>query len=129
VNVLLDTCAFLYWVSDSRRLPARARATIEDPDNRIFFSAASAMEIATKQRSGKLTLPDAAHLYIPRKLAEHAFERLEITVEHALHVYTMAWHHKDPYDLLILSQSILLGLPLLSDDSVFAHYPVTLIWN
>jgi PIN domain nuclease of toxin-antitoxin system len=128
-NVLLDTCAFLYWVSDSRRLSARARATIADPDNRVYFSAASAMEISTKQQSGKLILPDSADRYVPSQLAEHAFERLDITVDHALHVSLMTWHHKDPFDLQILSQSILLRMPVVSDDSVFASYPVTVIWK
>ncbi len=129
MNVLLDTCAFLYWVSQSPKLSARARETIEDPDNRIFFSAASAMEIAIKQHSGKLILPDAADRYVPSKLQEHSFERIDIAVEHALHVYSMQWHHKDPYDLLILSQCILLGLPVLSDDTKFGSYPVTVIWK
>jgi len=54
---------------------------------------------------------------------------LDISVEHALHVYSLQWHHKDPWDLLILSQSILLKMPLLSDDSWFDKYPVTVIWK
>jgi PIN domain nuclease of toxin-antitoxin system len=129
VNLLLDTCAFLYWVSGSPKLSARAREAIENTANRIFLSAASAMEIATKQRSGKLILPDAAHVYVPKKLEEHAFERLDSTIDHALHVYSMTWHHKDPYDLPILSQSILLGMPIVSDDSLFGSYPVTVLWK
>jgi PIN domain nuclease of toxin-antitoxin system len=106
-----------------------ARETIEDPDNRILFSAASAMEIAIKQHSGKLTLPDAADRYVPLKLQEHSFEMLDITVEHALHVYAMPRHHKDPFDLLIISQCIVLGMPVLSDDAQFTSYPVTVIWK
>jgi PIN domain nuclease of toxin-antitoxin system len=68
-------------------------------------------------------------VHVPEKLTEHRFQSLPITVEDALHVATMAWHHKDPYDLLILSQSILHNLPILSDDALFASYPVTVIWR
>jgi PIN domain nuclease of toxin-antitoxin system len=98
-------------------------------DNRVFFSAASAMEIAIKQHSGKLILPDAADRYVPAKLAEHSFEVLDVKVEHALHVYAMPWHHKDPFDQLILAQCLLLDLPVLSDDALFSRYGVTVIWN
>jgi PIN domain nuclease of toxin-antitoxin system len=129
VDVSLDTCAYLYWVSGNPKLSARARAVIENPDNRIFFSAVSAMEIAIKQRAGKLSLPEPAHLYVPRTLQEHAFERLDLTVQQALHVHSMTWHHKDPFDLLLLSQCILLGMPILSDDAVFQNYPMTVIWS
>src|SRR5207245_2517889 len=128
-NALLDTCGFLYWASGDARLPARVRAILDDADNKIFFSAASAMEIVLKQHSGKLTLPEPAEIYVPKKLAEFEFEMLDIKVAHALHVSSMEWKHKDPFDLLILSQCILLKIPVLSDDGLFEKYPVTVIWK
>jgi PIN domain nuclease of toxin-antitoxin system len=128
VNVLLDTCAFLYWTSGDPRLSARARDVIEDTDNTIFFSVVSAFEIANKQHSGKLTLPDHAERYVPAKLKEFSFQCVDIKIEHALCMRSLVWHHKDPFDLLIISQAICLGMPVLTRDDRFQNYPVTVLW-
>lgn len=128
MNVLLDTCAFLYWASSEKKLSARARDVIEDADNNVFFSVASAFEIAIKQHSGRLILPDEAGRSVPAKLKEFSFECVDIKLEHALYVRLLDWHHKDPFDRLIISQSICLQMPILTDDNAFKNYPITVLW-
>jgi PIN domain nuclease of toxin-antitoxin system len=138
VTALLDTHTFLWWVTnDTRRLSRRVIRTLEDPDNRIFFSAASAMEIAilaaedsqvSKGRRLEIRWPDAPDRYVEEQLHVNGFDRLPILVRHALHVYALPWHHHDPFDRLLIAQSHLEGMPLLSADSAFDRYPVQVIW-
>jgi PIN domain nuclease of toxin-antitoxin system len=138
VTALLDTHTFLWWVTNNtRRLSRRVIRILEDPENRIFFSAASAMEIAilaaedsqvSKGHRLEIRWPDAPDRYVEDQLHANAFDRLAIEVRHALHVYALPWHHNDPFDRLLIAQSCLESIPILSVDSVFERYPVHVIW-
>lgn len=123
MRLLLDTHALLWAVGDPGRLSQVARTLIEDRRNDLFVSAASAWELATKLRLGKL--PDAADLVddwsatIERLVARE----LPISAAHARYAGSLAWDHRDPFDRMLAAQSILESLPLVSIDPAFATLP------
>ena len=128
MNLLLDTHAFLWWITDGSRLSPRAREAIADGGNVLFFSAASGWEIAIKARLGKLRVPEDLRRFLTEQLSRNAIQVLPIHLSHALHVYTLPDHHRDPFDRLLISQSLLENLPVLSADPQLAQYAIEVIW-
>jgi PIN domain nuclease of toxin-antitoxin system len=128
MNMLLDTHAFLWWIDDNPKLSPRAREIISDAGNMLFLSAASGWEIAIKARLGKLTLPDDLERFIADQLVANTFNSLPIQLSHALHVYTLPAHHRDPFDRILVAQSQLEDMPILTADPQIAQYPVEVIW-
>jgi PIN domain nuclease of toxin-antitoxin system len=128
MKVLLDTHTFLWWIIDSPRLSARAREVICDSNNELFFSAASGWEIAVKAQLGRLQLPDNLEQFIVEQLSLNAILVLPIQLRHALHVYTLPQHHRDPFDRMLIAQSQVENLPVLTADSQITRYAVETIW-
>ncbi|MCA9940258.1 MAG: type II toxin-antitoxin system VapC family toxin [Anaerolineales bacterium] len=128
MKALLDTHTFLWWNMNAPQLSEGARGFISDADNEIFFSAASAWEIAIKFGKGRLTLPETPDIYIPRRLALHHFTPLPIEPNHALQVYKLPDIHQDPFDRMLVAQSQLENLPLLTLDAEILRYDVTVVW-
>jgi PIN domain nuclease of toxin-antitoxin system len=128
VRALLDTHAFLWWISDDRRLSDRAKAIIADGRNELFFSAASGWEISIKAGLGRLEVPADLQRFISDQLSRNAFQSLPIYLSHALHTRTLPDHHRDPFDRILISQAILEEIPLLSSDHRISHYPVEVVW-
>ena len=118
MRALLDTHAFLWWLSDDERLSEAARATIRDPVNVVLVSAASAWEIAIKSALGRLDLPEPPDSYVPDRIARSGFVELPITAAHALRVAALPLHHRDPFDRLLVAQSNAEGVPLVSTRPV-----------
>jgi PIN domain nuclease of toxin-antitoxin system len=129
VRVLLDTHALLWWLFDDPKLPAAARGVIADPDNQVLVSSASAWEIATKHRRGKL--PEAGD--VPDRLEDYLrtarFDSLPITLPHALAAGRLPGPHKDPFDRMLIAQSILEQAPVITGDPVFGDYGAPVIWQ
>lgn len=128
MKALLDTHTFLWWNLDAPQLSDRAREFIGDGRNEIFFSAASAWEIAIKFSRGRLELPEPPDSYVASRLSQHRFTPLPIQLSHALQVYKLPDIHQDPFDRLLVAQSQLEGFPLLSTDAEIARYGVAIIW-
>jgi PIN domain nuclease of toxin-antitoxin system len=128
VNLLLDTHAFLWWVTDDPRLSPHAREVIADGGNVLFFSAASGWEIAIKARLGRLRVPEDLGRFLPEQLSRNAIRVLPIHLSHALRVYGLPDHHRDPFVRLLVSQALLENLPVLSADPQLARYAVEVIW-
>jgi PIN domain nuclease of toxin-antitoxin system len=128
VRVLLDTHTFLWWNLDAPQLSDRVREIIGDGRNEIFFSAASGWEIAIKYARGRLELPEPPDLYVSQRLALHRFTPLPIQMSHALQVHGLPDIHQDPFDRLLVAQSQMEGLPLLTVDEHIKQYGVTVIW-
>lgn len=128
MNLLLDTHAFLWWISDDRRLSPRAREAIADGGNVLFFSAASGWEIAIKARLGKIQVPDDLGRFLTGQLSRNAIQVLPIHLSHALHVHSLPDHHRDPFDRLLVSQALLEDLPILSADPQLTRYAVEVVW-
>ena len=128
MRALLDTHVFLWWITDDPRLSPRAREAIADAGNQIFLSAASGWEIAIKARLGKIQLPAHPGHFIAEQLALNAIECLPLRMEHALHVYTLPDYHRDPFDRLLVAQSQLENMPIITSDPFIARYAVEVIW-
>ena len=128
MRVLLDTHVLLWWLFDDLGLSASARALIADPGNAVLVSSASAWEIAIKHRLGKLPEAKEAVENLPRLLREARIESLPITVEHALAAGALPGPHRDPFDRMLIAQSRIENLPVVTADPVFAQYSVPVLW-
>jgi PIN domain nuclease of toxin-antitoxin system len=128
VHVLLDTHALLWWLADDDSLTRLARKVIADTANTIYISAASAWEIATKVRLGKL--PSGAELAadFPGVLGREGFRTLAISDDHAIRAGLLPGTHKDPFDRMLVAQAQAENMPLVSNETVFDSYGVRRIW-
>ena len=126
MSVLLDTHAFLWWCEDSPRLSKRALKTISRED--CLLSLASLWEIAIKISLGRLKLPSSFGRYVPEQVSANGFSRLEIGFRHLAGCAVLPWHHRDPFDRLLIAQAIEEDLPLVSRDKTFDRYGVRRIW-
>ena len=128
MRLLLDTHAFLWWIEGNRRLPTRVRRAIQHERNDKFVSAASAWEITTKFRLGKL--PEASELApnVASAIADEGFAELTITVEDGARAGALPEIHRDPFDRILVAQAILGDLTLVSGDALFDRYGVRRFW-
>jgi PIN domain nuclease of toxin-antitoxin system len=128
LNLLLDTHALLYFLNDDPLLSKSAKAQIEDPNNHKFVSVATCWEIAIKASIKKLDLGEPASTFLPREIATNHFDLLAIELRHATFVETMPIHHRDPFDRLLIAQSVLEKIEIVSKDVQFDPYGVQRIW-
>jgi PIN domain nuclease of toxin-antitoxin system len=128
VNLLLDTHVFLWWVA-GEPLPVAANEAIRNPDHTVWLSAASAWEITIKVNLGKLRLPDRAARFIEEQCRLNTFSWLPIEAAALDILQDLPFHHRDPFDRLLIAQAISLGHTLVSADQAFADYPVRRLWS
>ena len=128
MRFLLDTCTFLWALTGEPSLPSRVAALFRDPENDVFLSAASAWEIAQKYSRGKLVLPEPPERCIPFEREARAIASLAIDEESTLHASRLPFHHRDPFDRLIVSQAIVHGLTILTPDPLISRYSARVIW-
>ena len=127
VQVLLDTHAFLWWLGGNRRMSGSARRVVDDA-NTVFVSAASAWEIATKHRIGKLPQAGAVALDVAGSIAGQGFEELAITVDDAERAGRLPGPHRDPFDRVLIAQALVRDLAVVSVDRTFDGYGVRRLW-
>ncbi len=128
MRVLLDTQCWLWMQASPERFSKRALELVQAGANELLLSAASCWEIAIKYALGKLPLPLAPSEYVPSRLQSSAVVALPISHTHALHVATLPYHHRDPFDRLLIAQAQLERLPVLTADRQFAAYDVKVHW-
>ena len=128
MRVLLDTHAFLWWLDGDRRLSRKARGVMADGGATVFVSAASAWEITTKERIGKLPGASAVAADVAGCVAEQAFTPLDITILHAQRAGRLGGDHRDPFDRMLIAQAQMEDLAIVSDDLVFDTYGVRRLW-
>ena len=128
MELLIDTHAFLWWLAGNDRLSSAAHDVIGNPDNTVLISAASAWEITTKHRLGKLPGADEVAGSVMATIEDHGFRPLAITVAHAERAGRLPGPHRDPFDRMLIAQSLAHDLPLVSIESLFGHYGVRRIW-
>jgi len=128
VKVLLDTCTFLWIITGERRVPPRVVELFQSPDNEIFLSAASAWEISLKHGLGKLRLPEPPERFVPAARATYGVATLAIDEETALHASKLPLLHRDPFDRILVSQSIVHGMAILTPDPLITQYPARTMW-
>ena len=122
MKLLLDTHVFLWFIMGSPLLSGENRALIEDEKNRKFISVASLWEIAIKSSMGKLGLSAPFDQLIPQQLSLNGFELLQIEISHLAAVTTLPFHHRDPFDRLLIAQALAENMPIVSSDSAFDVY-------
>jgi PIN domain nuclease of toxin-antitoxin system len=128
MRLLLDTHALLWWFTDDRRLSRRARSAIGDESNDVVVSAASAWEIATKQRLGKLEgVPRAAERF-GELTAQNGFSHLPVSYLHGLRAGGYACDHRDPFDRMLAAQCELDRLRLVTRDPAFDAFRTKTVW-
>ena len=128
MRALLDTHALLWWLFDDPRLSEVAKQTVANPETEILVSSASAWEIATKFRIGKLPEAEEAVTNFPDLLRRARFRELSVTVEHALAAGLLPGPHRDPFDRMLIAQSRVEDVPVVTTDPIFARYQTKAIW-
>lgn len=128
MRILVDTHAFLWFVAGDQRLSTRARRRIEDPGSDRFLSVASVWETAIKISLGKLTLAVSLDTLIDEGATDNGFALLDFRREHAVAVMHLPFHHRDPFDRLLVCQAMTDRLTIVSSDAALDAYPIQRIW-
>jgi PIN domain nuclease of toxin-antitoxin system len=128
VNILLDTCTFLWIVSGSTDLSDTARRLFSDPGNEVYLSVASAWEIIVKHKLGKLPLPEPPHDFIKKWRTRHEIDSLPLDEAAVLQLFRLPDYHKDPFDRILICQAIAGGMVLLTPDPRITKYPIRSEW-
>jgi len=128
VRILLDTCTFLWLITDDTALPASARNVFLDPDNDVYLSAVSVWEIAVKHSLGKLPLPASPDRFIPSQRESHGITSLPLEEQAVLYLLKLPQLHRDPFDRVLVCQAIQHELTLLTPDPLITQYAVRTAW-
>jgi PIN domain nuclease of toxin-antitoxin system len=122
VKVLLDTHCLLWMIAEPERLGKKARKILDDAATELYLSAASVFEISIKYSLGKLALPARPRDYLPPLLDRMNVRELPISSHHAYKVADLPWHHRDPFDRLIVAQSMVERVPVMTADVQIIRY-------
>jgi PIN domain nuclease of toxin-antitoxin system len=128
MKILLDTHAFIWFVEDSPQLAGNAKQIIEKTSNDIYLSIASIWEIAIKMQLKKLYIDKTIEEIIDLVI-QNGFQLLPILPEHIIRLTTLEFHHRDPFDRIIIAQGLVENQEIVSGDIVFDHYGIKRIWN
>jgi PIN domain nuclease of toxin-antitoxin system len=128
VRLLLDTHTFLRWVAASGGLSRKAQSAVGSARNECFVSVASAWEIAIKVSLGKLRIDGALDRFVPEQLAANGFRALAIDLKHAARAATLPFHHRDPFDRLLVAQALDEELAMVTAHPAVAKYGVNRVW-
>ena len=128
MRLLLDTHTFLWFLLEDPQLSTTASDLIVDPTNDIEVSPATYWEIAIKISLGKYALPEPYDIFMEREITTSDFRILPIEPKHTAVLTTLPFHHRDPFDRLLIAQAMVEAIPILSVDTAFDAYPVTRLW-
>lgn len=128
MRLLIDTHAFLWFITDSPRLSPTAKDLMGDIENDRIISVASLWEIAIKNSLGKLELKEPFENFMPRQLEHNRIDLLAIEITHLARLVTLPFHHHDPFDRLIIAQAACENLPVLSVDTRLDSYDIRRLW-
>jgi PIN domain nuclease of toxin-antitoxin system len=123
MRILIDTHIFLWFINNDPQLSPTTKKLLES-DVELLLSVASLWEIAVKVSTGKMTLPKPFEIFIPEQLQQNEIAILPIEIDHVTYITTLAFHHRDPFDRLLIAQSIVEGIPIVSVDGAFDSYKV-----
>ena len=128
MKVLLDTHTFLWWVTNDARLSKNVIEVIQDPEVEVLLSVVTPWEMVIKVGIGKLQLSDPPEVLVREQRARHHFQILPVKLEHVFRVGTLPDHHKDPFDRLLIAQSLEENAPLVTDDPLIQRYALDTLW-
>ena len=127
MKLLLDTCCWLWWLSDTDKLSQHQLEVISDRNNGLFLSTASIWEISIKVNNKKLTIPQSLNKLVERECPIDNITILDIKPYHAIQAGNLIAHHKDPFDRMIIAQAAMKDLTVVTSDSVFKKYDVPVL--
>jgi len=127
MRLLLDTHIFLWYISGDARLPEHLRDSIRNPDHDVYLSVVSLWEAIVKHQLGKLPLPQSPESYLPAQRARHQIASLSLHEASVWHLARLPAIHRDPFDRMLICQAIEHGLTIVTADSVFGNYPVSVL--
>ena len=128
MKYLLDTNVWLWSLWEPERISRRAREVIADLSHEVSLSAVTSWEVAIKAAAGKLKLPEPPASYVPRRMGDQGLRPLPISHPHALAVFALPLHHRDPFDRLLIAQARLEDMILVTADRIMQKYPVEILW-
>ena len=128
MKLLLDTHSFLWFISGSSRLSSTPRQLIEEATNQPYLSIASLWEMAIKMSLGKLSLTQPFAKLIPEQMRVNGVELLNMSIDHIAIVVDLPFHHRDPFDRLLIAQALVEQLPIVSADPAFDAYGIERLW-
>ena len=128
MSFLLDTCSFLWVTLKPEELSRKFVDCFSDPDNTVFLSSVTVWEIGIKYSIGKLALPVAPSLFIPKERKNHLISRLELIEADTFHLENLPFIHKDPFDRMLVCQAIERSLTILTPDPLIRKYPIRTLW-
>lgn len=128
MKLILDTHTFLWFINGDKKLSKTARELIENPDNHNFISMASLWEISIKSSLNKLQIELPFATFYQNHVLENGFNILQIEVSHVQAVYNLPFHHGDPFDRLIIAQSQIENMPIITIDDKFENYAIKCLW-
>lgn len=128
MKYLVDTHAFLHMTSDPNRLSRKAKGVIEDRDSELLLSAASVWEMAIKCSLGKLELAAPLAEFVREQLLATQTSVINVTADHASGVVALPFHHRDPFDRLLVAQASSESIAIISADRVFGRYGINRVW-
>lgn len=127
MRYLLDTQALLWYVDGNPRLPSNYRSEISNSDNDVFVSYVSIWEIGMKSSIGKLNLTKNLYSMITEDIVNH-FDFLHIELSHIIEAVSLPLHHRDPFDWLLIAQSKIENIPIISSDVALDKYSINRLW-
>ena len=128
MKLLLDTHSFLWFIEGSDKISLTARRLIEDSSNQPLLSMASLWEMAIKVSIGRLELSRAFEELIPEQMRMNGIDMLDIRTEHVAEIVRLPFHHRDPFDRLLIAQAKVEGMPIVGTDDAFDAYEITRMW-
>ena len=128
MRVLLDTHSFLWLVTNDDNLSELARSVFLNPDSTLFVSAVTGFEISVKFSLGKLKLSEPPREFVENRLRNNALTALPVTLAHTYRLANLPFHHRDPFDRLLVSQALEEDVPVLSADAILSQYGVERLW-
>jgi PIN domain nuclease of toxin-antitoxin system len=128
MKLLLDTCTFLWMVSEPARLSPAAAAALRDPASDVFLSPVSAWEVSVKYALGRLPLPEPPERYVPRERERHRIAPLPLDEDAVLHLHRLPALHRDPFDRMLVCQALSRALTVVTPDEAIQRYPVRCLW-
>jgi len=128
MKILLDTCTFLWIITDAPELSNPARELFADPANEVYLSPISTWEIAIKHALGRLSVPEPPERFIPAQRRHHGIDTLPLEEEATLYLTRLPTYHNDPFDRMLICQAIVQGMVILTPDELILQYPVRSTW-
>jgi PIN domain nuclease of toxin-antitoxin system len=128
LKLLLDTCTFLWIITEAPQLSFEALDLFTEPDNEVFLSSVSTWEIAVKHAMGRLPLRESPAEFVPAMRESHGIEPLSLDEQSTLYVGRLPTHHRDPFDRMLICQAIVHDLVILTPDKDIREYPVKSRW-